>query len=166
MMMGVTTLITYVVPHTEQKSHTPHTHIHTHTYTHTHTHTHTQATDATNTAIDAIQHRTKEFLQPNPSKFLGSCTFVVCKWFDVTSLSLPPHFSPFSLLSLSLFSLSLPQSSSNYAYVLLHTAARLKMSLKSKTASYPQPETNLGDAMIKGGTDLGDDSTFGKSCCM
>ena len=36
------------------------------------------------------------------------------------------------------------------------------MSLKSKTASYPQPESNLGEVMIKGGTDLGDDSTFGK----
>ena len=35
--------------------------------------------------------------------------------------------------------------------------------MRSKSAAYPQPETHLGEAMIKGGTDVGDDSAFGRS---
>jgi len=39
--------------------------------------------------------------------------------------------------------------------------ARLRLAMRSKTATYPQPETFLGEAMLKGGADLGEDSTFG-----
>ncbi|KAL5482260.1 hypothetical protein EMCRGX_G022564 [Ephydatia muelleri] len=43
-------------------------------------------------------------------------------------------------------------------------AARMKLALKGKSAGmYPQPEMHLGETMIKGGTDLGDESSFGKA---
>ena len=37
-----------------------------------------------------------------------------------------------------------------------------KVRRQAKTAKYPQPEDILGDCMIKGGTDLGDESNFGE----
>ncbi|XP_065836387.1 endophilin-A3-like [Oscarella lobularis] len=37
-----------------------------------------------------------------------------------------------------------------------------KVRRQAKTAKYPQPEDILGDCMIKGGTDLGDESNFGQ----
>ena len=42
-------------------------------------------------------------------------------------------------------------------------AARLRLAMKGKGASsYPQPEGALGDAMLKSGSDFGDESAFGK----
>lgn len=41
--------------------------------------------------------------------------------------------------------------------------ARFKLAFKGKAAAYPQVETSVGDAMIKGGTDLGEDSAFGEA---
>jgi endophilin-A len=38
---------------------------------------------------------------------------------------------------------------------------RLRMAVSSKNNNYSLPEGALGDIMIKGGTDLGDESTFG-----
>jgi hypothetical protein len=37
------------------------------------------------------------------------------------------------------------------------------MAVSSKNNNYSLPEGALGDIMIKGGTDLGDESTFGQS---
>ena len=49
-------------------------------------------------------------------------------------------------------------------YLQPNPAARMKLALKGKGAAmYPQPEMHLGEAMIKGGSDLGEDSSFGKA---
>ena len=68
--------------------------------------------------------------------------------FLLTSLHSPA--SPSLSLSLSFFPLSPP------------LAARLRLAVTSKGKSgYPQPEGALGDVMLKGGNELGDDSSFG-----
>jgi hypothetical protein len=41
-------------------------------------------------------------------------------------------------------------------------AARLRLAVKSKGSSYPQPEGSLGDTMIKGGTGPLEDTSFGE----
>ena len=42
-------------------------------------------------------------------------------------------------------------------------AARLRLAMKSKGSSYPQPEGALGDAMLKGGSGELENGVFGKS---
>ncbi len=41
-------------------------------------------------------------------------------------------------------------------------ASRMRLAMKSKSASYPQPEGSLGDAMLKGAGPL-EGTTFGES---
>ena len=54
------------------------------------------------------------------------------------------------------------------SYPLLHSlspvtfpAARMRLAV-SKSGSYAQPESALGETMVKAGADLGEESTFGK----
>lgn len=44
-----------------------------------------------------------------------------------------------------------------------NVAARMRLAMKSKGATYPQPEGSLGDVMIKGGTGSLEDTAFGES---
>ena len=109
------------------------------------------------TAVESVIEKTKVFLQPNPSE--------LCNTYKIDNLIVKPfnglYFS--STVHAQIHTCVL-QSSLPLPFPLHPVAARLKMSMRK--SQYPQPETNLGDMMIKGATELGgEDSAFGEVTC-
>lgn len=102
----------------------------------------------------------------SPIRVRGACVFV-SSYFVYLSIQLTHYFVFFSFCLTSspliLSSLSRPFPPIGHPLPPPTLAARMKLALKGKGAAmYPQPEMHLGEAMIKGGSDLGEDSSFGE----
>ncbi|MEQ2208169.1 Endophilin-A1, partial [Xenoophorus captivus] len=97
--------------------------------------------DTTSRAVLDIMTKTTEYLQPNPG--------IINKPAAATSQKHGLHTDNFCLFAASRAKLSM-----------INTMSKIRG--QEKGPGYPQAETILGDAMLKFGRDLGEESCFGE----